>query len=198
MGGLIHSVLSHYRHKVPTSKSVPFQLPPAPFLGHLRSKWNPNNLPTWVPCPCWQYRYSSAQDRDPSLHAKFPSLSPTPASLLLASSSPGCLQPVFLSPCFHSHCMLSPASMLPQERLFPNTARWDPALYTCKAIPAAPGRCSFMSVGMDLKPVFLGQIPPCQLYIGVMLGKFVTKVPQCLDLKTRGRMMPILLGCGEE
>lgn len=57
-----------------------------------------------------------------------------------------------------------------------------------------PGRCSLVSVSLGLWPDFPGQIPPSQFYISVMLGRLITRVPQCLNLKIRGKMMPILLG----
>lgn len=108
-----------------------------------------------------------------------------PPARLDVCSHFSCL-PVFT----HAACVHTSLRAATEEN-FPNTTNWDPALYTCKAIPTAPGRYNLVAVGMGLKPDFLGQIPPCQLYVS-MMGKFVTKVPQHLDLKIRGKMMPIL------
>lgn len=90
------------------------------------------------------------------------------------------------------------------ERPFPNRVKRDPARHTCEVSLPPPG------VGLDLKPDFPGQILPCQFYLFFVYLFFpilyqhdvgqVSNVgaSQRLNMKIKGKLMPVLLGCSEQ
>lgn len=101
--------------------------------------------------------------------------------------------------CFHSCCMLQPFFTLSPRRPFPNTepTRIQPftaGVNLSPQINLTPwGKCSLVSgCGHGLEARLPWANPSYQCHISIMLVKLVTKVPQRLNLKTKGEIMPII------